>query len=161
MAASNLLSDKAILAALPPLVLVMITTGFFGASAAPLVPAANPFAVATAFTPSGTDADNVVKSDTAALYLQDQVAINPQWKVLAGVRHDRFSVHFDDRRSTTPAVIGTGPCPDETKTMRRKPARISDSHVALRNSMPCVGEMLIVAVAISVVPGYDQIRPGM
>ena len=69
------------------------TTGFFGASAAPLVPAANPFAVATAFTPSGTDADNVVKSDTAALYLQDQVAINPQWKVLAGVRHDRFSVH--------------------------------------------------------------------
>ena len=46
----------------------------------------------------------MVKSDTAALYLQDQVAINPQWKVLAGVRHDRFSVHFDDRRSTTPAV---------------------------------------------------------
>ena len=54
---------------------------------------------------------------------------------------------------TTPAVIGTGPWPEETKTSRRKPARIRDSTVALRKSLPCDGVMLIVAVAIRVVPG--------
>ena len=79
-------------------------TGFFGAATGAVVSAANPFAVATGFRPSGTDADNQVKSDVAAVYLQDQVALSPNWKVLAGVRYDRFSVNFDDRRTLTPPV---------------------------------------------------------
>jgi catecholate siderophore receptor len=79
-------------------------TGFFGASTGITVPASNPFAVATSFTPNGTDADNHVKSNVAAAYVQDQMALSKQWKVVAGLRYDHFSVDFDDRRTTTPAV---------------------------------------------------------
>jgi catecholate siderophore receptor len=79
-------------------------TGFFGAATGITVPASNPFAVATRFAAAGTDADNQVKSDLAAVYVQDQVALSRQWKLLAGLRYDRFTVNFDDRRTTTPAV---------------------------------------------------------
>ncbi len=36
--------------------------------------------------------------DTAALYLQDLVALGPRWKVLAGARYDRLRQRRDDRR---------------------------------------------------------------
>src|SRR4051812_4225211 len=48
-------------------------TGFFGASLGATVPASNPFAVATVFRPNGTDADNQVKANASAAYVQDQV----------------------------------------------------------------------------------------
>jgi catecholate siderophore receptor len=77
-------------------------TGFFG----PLpsdniksVPASAPFAVVTRFQPRTTDADNHVKADVAAIYLQDQIALSKEWKVLAGLRYDRFKVDFDDQRT--------------------------------------------------------------
>jgi catecholate siderophore receptor len=79
-------------------------TGFFGAATSATVSAANPFAIATSFSQTGTDANNAVQSDVAAVYMQDQIALSPQWKVLAGVRYDRFKVDFDDRRTTSPAV---------------------------------------------------------
>jgi catecholate siderophore receptor len=68
------------------------------------MPAGNPFAAATSFAPAGTDADSMVKSHVEAVYMQDQVTLSPQWKVLGGLRYDRFTVNFDDRRTTTPAV---------------------------------------------------------
>jgi catecholate siderophore receptor len=77
-------------------------TGFFGASIGATVPASNPFAVATVFRPNGTDADNQVKANASAAYVQDQVAFSKEWKAIAGLRYDRFSVDFDDRRTTTP-----------------------------------------------------------
>jgi catecholate siderophore receptor len=77
-------------------------TGFFGAAIGATVPASAPFAVATTFRPNGTDADNRVKANVAAAYVQDQVAFSKEWKAIAGVRYDRFSVDFDDRRTTTP-----------------------------------------------------------
>lgn len=79
-------------------------TGFFGATTGITVPASAPFSVATSFRPNGTDADNEVKSNLAAAYLQDQIALSKQWKVLGGLRYDRFSVDFDDRRTTTAPV---------------------------------------------------------
>ena len=82
-------------------------TGFFGPAGTAIgavVPAANPFAVATAFRPNGTDADNNVKADIAAVYVQDQIAFSPHWKMIVGLRYDHFKVDFDDRRTTTPAV---------------------------------------------------------
>ncbi|HKU71720.1 MAG TPA: TonB-dependent siderophore receptor [Burkholderiales bacterium] len=79
-------------------------TGFFGAATGITVSAANPFALATSFRPNGTDADNKVKADIAGAYLQDQLALTPQWKVVAGLRYDYFNTKFDDRRTTTPAV---------------------------------------------------------
>jgi catecholate siderophore receptor len=79
-------------------------TGFFGAATGITVPVSNPFAIATRFAPNGSDADNNVKADIGALYVQDQIGLSKQWKLIAGLRYDRFKVHFDDRRTTTPAV---------------------------------------------------------
>lgn len=82
-------------------------TGFFGPAGdaiGAIVPAANPFAVATAFHPNGTDADNDVTADIAAVYVQDQLAFSPRWKMIVGLRYDHFKVGFDDRRTTAPAA---------------------------------------------------------
>lgn len=43
--------------------------------------------------------DNQVEANVAALYLQDQIALNDQWQIIAGVRVDRFELDFDDRRA--------------------------------------------------------------
>ena len=74
-------------------------TGFFGAGTAITVPASNPFATATRFAQNTTDANNNVKGDVLGLYLQDQIALSKEWKAIAGIRYDRFSVNFDDRRT--------------------------------------------------------------
>jgi catecholate siderophore receptor len=79
-------------------------TGFFGAATLATVAAGAPLATATSFRPNGTDADNNVKSDIAALYVQDQIALSSEWKLLAGLRYDIFRTTFDDRRTTTPAI---------------------------------------------------------
>jgi catecholate siderophore receptor len=79
-------------------------TGFFGNSTSAAVLATDPFAVATTFRQNGTDANNNVKGDVAAAYVQDLVELAPRWKVLAGLRYDRFKVDFDDRRTLTPPV---------------------------------------------------------
>jgi catecholate siderophore receptor len=75
-------------------------TGFFGSATSITVPASNPFAAATRFQPTASDANNKVTADIAAAYVQDQIAITKQWKVLAGVRYDHFKVNLDDRRAT-------------------------------------------------------------
>ena len=79
-------------------------TGFFGASTTIRVPAGSPVAAATSFRQNGTDANNNVKADVAAVYVQDQIALSKQWKLLAGVRYDYFRAKLDDRRTTVPAV---------------------------------------------------------
>jgi catecholate siderophore receptor len=60
--------------------------------------------VATSFRQNGTDANNNVKADVAALYLQDQIAFTKQWKAIVGLRYDHFKVSFDDRRTLVPAT---------------------------------------------------------
>lgn len=42
-------------------------------------------------------ADNKNRVKVAALYLQDLATLNPQWKVLAGLRYDRLEQTRDDR----------------------------------------------------------------
>jgi catecholate siderophore receptor len=79
-------------------------TGFFGPNANQLlavVPAADPFAIATDFRPSGSDANNNVKAEIAAAYVQDQMSLARDWKLVAGLRFDHFKTTFDDRRTTT------------------------------------------------------------
>lgn len=71
------------------------------------VPAADPFAIATGFVPSASDANNNVESKTFAAYLQDQIALSEQWKVLAGVRYDKFDVDLDDKRATPTDLSST------------------------------------------------------
>jgi catecholate siderophore receptor len=63
-----------------------------------IVPASAPLAMATGFASTANDANNNVTSKTFAAYLQDQIALSDQWKVLAGLRYDKFEVDFDDKR---------------------------------------------------------------
>lgn len=42
-------------------------------------------------------ADNRVVVDLAAVYVQDQIRLNDQWQVIAGLRFDRFDLEFDNR----------------------------------------------------------------
>jgi catecholate siderophore receptor len=78
-------------------------TGFFGTSPGTIsgIPVANPIADATRFDFRTTDANNRVTADVLGLYVQDQIALNKQWKLLGGLRYDHFKVDFDDRRTTT------------------------------------------------------------
>jgi len=78
-------------------------TGFFGplaTDALVTVAASAPFATAVRFQPNGSDADNRVLADIAGLYVQDQVTFTPEWKLVAGLRYDRFRTRFDDQRTT-------------------------------------------------------------
>jgi len=51
------------------------------------------------FRPSATDADNHGVADTAAVYLQDQLTFSPHWQAIVGLRHERFTVDFLNRRT--------------------------------------------------------------
>lgn len=73
-------------------------TGLFGTATFATVAASAPLAVATSFGPRANDADNNVKADIAAVYVQDQISLNAEWKLLAGLRYDHFKASFDDRR---------------------------------------------------------------
>lgn len=82
-------------------------TGFFGTagtSPGAVVSVESPYAVATRFAPNGGDANNAVKARIAAAYVQDQVELTPAWKLLGGVRVDRFKVAFDDKRTLVAAT---------------------------------------------------------
>jgi catecholate siderophore receptor len=78
--------------------------GFFGAASFLNVAADSPYGMATDFRAAGTTADNAVKVDLAAVYLQDQIALNKEWKLLAGLRYDHFKTGFDDRRTLVAAT---------------------------------------------------------
>lgn len=41
--------------------------------------------------------DNTLADRSQAVYLQDQLSLSPRWKLLAGVRHDRYRGRYDDR----------------------------------------------------------------
>ena len=78
------------------------------------VSATDPLAVATRFAPNpnGGNAQNQVKSNVFAAYAQDQIALSKDWKLLAGLRFDRFSVNFNDQRS----VVGGTPLASLART---------------------------------------------
>lgn len=48
------------------------------------------------FKHTATDAENESVADNTALYLQDQIELNPHWELLLGVRYDNFKVDLDD-----------------------------------------------------------------
>jgi catecholate siderophore receptor len=77
-------------------------TGYFGGTATTQpVPFANPSIDATIeFRQSATDNDNNSHADIGALYVQDQAALSPHWQVVAGLRVERFGMHFHNNRSS-------------------------------------------------------------
>jgi len=75
-------------------------TGYFGASTTATVNAASPSASVTRWAAAASDTNNEVVANIAALYLQDQITLSPQWKAVLGLRYDRFSVSLNDRTAT-------------------------------------------------------------
>jgi catecholate siderophore receptor len=76
-------------------------TGFFNnTSTSILVPFDNP----TVFTPvtfrqSATDADNHLRTNLAATYLQDQMELSRYVQLVVGLRYDYFDLRFHNRRN--------------------------------------------------------------
>lgn len=64
-----------------------------------VVSVASPTTNVTGVTPTPLLTDNTVDLDIAALYFQDQVSLGEHWRIVAGVRFDRFDLDFDDRRA--------------------------------------------------------------
>lgn len=53
----------------------------------------------TGTIPTPLQTNNHVDLGLSAFYLQDQIALNDRWQIIAGVRFDRFDLDFDDRRA--------------------------------------------------------------
>jgi catecholate siderophore receptor len=77
-------------------------TGLFnGTDANVFVPANDPnVSVPVTFAPSETDNTNRGRATIAALYVQDQVRLSPDWLAVLGLRYDSFEMDFIDRRGT-------------------------------------------------------------
>ncbi|MFZ9347284.1 MAG: TonB-dependent receptor [Arenimonas sp.] len=81
-------------------------TGYFGAigsmQTSELVPVGNPVpTLPVNFRQSASDADNQGTAETAAVYVQDQLHIGERWQIIAGLRFDRFTMDFHNKRNGT------------------------------------------------------------
>jgi catecholate siderophore receptor len=76
-------------------------TGFFNnTSTTILAPLSNPtINPPITFRPNATDANNHIKTNLAATYLQDQIEINRYLQVVTGVRFDYFDLLFHNNRN--------------------------------------------------------------
>ena len=79
-------------------------TAYFGAAGSTAVGLAVPFgapriSAPVTFRQSNTDADNRTSVTTSAIYAQDQIAIGPHLQAVLGLRFDRVSVDYVNRRN--------------------------------------------------------------
>ena len=76
-------------------------TGYFeNRTTSVLAPYADPVvATPVVFRQSATDADNRVTTQVAAAYLQEQVALTPSVRAMAGLRFDRFDLQYHNNRN--------------------------------------------------------------
>lgn len=79
-------------------------TGYFGAPGSATtsvnVPLSNPTsATPVQFRQSASDANNHGVAKVAAVYLQDQIELSPQWQAIVGLRHDAFHVDLHNNRN--------------------------------------------------------------
>lgn len=82
-------------------------TGYFGNATSLLVNASAPLAAVTQWKAQASDTKNHVVADIAAVYLQDQITLAPQWKAVLGLRHDTFRVAVDDRTAANTDLART------------------------------------------------------
>jgi catecholate siderophore receptor len=76
-------------------------TGYFNNTATSIsVPFHDP-AISTpvTFRQSATDADNHVRTNVAAAFVQDQIALSSQLQLLGGLRFDRFDLKYHNNRT--------------------------------------------------------------
>lgn len=76
-------------------------TGFFNNTATSfLAPYDNPtISTPVTFRQNATDANNRLRLNLAASYLQDQIEINRYFQVIAGVRYDHFDLKYHNNRN--------------------------------------------------------------
>ena len=76
-------------------------TGFFNnSSTSILVPYDKPtIDTPVTFRQNATDADNHVKTNLAATYVQDQIELSRKFQVVTGVRFDYFDLNFQNHRN--------------------------------------------------------------
>ncbi len=76
-------------------------TGYFPGNATSVnVPLSNPTTnLPIVYRQAATDADNAGKAKVAALYVQDQIELSPQFQIIGGLRVDRFKVDFVNNRN--------------------------------------------------------------
>lgn len=76
-------------------------TGYFNNTATALsVPYGNPLTtVPMTWRQSATDADNRLKADLAAAYVQDQIEFTHQWQAIVGMRFDSFDLQYHNHRN--------------------------------------------------------------
>ncbi|MDO1560306.1 TonB-dependent siderophore receptor [Brevundimonas sp. 2R-24] len=77
-------------------------TGYFGGTATSItVPVASPTlsGMVVDFRQSASDADNDGEASILGLYVQDQIQLNPQWQVVAGLRFDSFGLDLTNNRT--------------------------------------------------------------
>jgi catecholate siderophore receptor len=76
-------------------------TGFFNNSTTSIViPVSSPLITTpVTFRQSATDADNHLRTNVAAAYMQDQMQLAKTMQLVAGVRYDYFSLTYHDNRS--------------------------------------------------------------
>lgn len=76
-------------------------TGFFNNTATSVnAPFDNPTVTTpVTFRQSGTDADNRLRLNLAATYLQDQIEINRYVQIVAGLRYDYFDLRYHNNRN--------------------------------------------------------------
>lgn len=77
-------------------------TGYFNNTATSIsVPYANPtLSTPVTFRQSATDADNHLRTNLGATYVQDQVELSRYVQVIAGVRFDYFDLQYHNNRTT-------------------------------------------------------------
>ncbi|HYR85197.1 MAG TPA: TonB-dependent siderophore receptor [Terriglobia bacterium] len=77
-------------------------TGFFNNTATSIsVPYSNPtIGTPVTFRQSATDADNHLKTNVAATYVQDQIALSRHVQVITGLRFDNFDLQYHNNRNS-------------------------------------------------------------
>jgi catecholate siderophore receptor len=75
-------------------------TGYFGTATTASVPLSDPsYRGDVMFKQSASDADNRTEVVTTSLYVQDQLAVSPQVRFIAGARYEKFALDFHDNRA--------------------------------------------------------------
>jgi len=76
-------------------------TAFFNNTTASIsVPYDNPVTnTPVTYRPNATDADNHLKTDVAAAFVQDQIEFTRRWQAIVGVRFDSFALQYRNHRT--------------------------------------------------------------
>lgn len=122
-------------------------TGYFGNGTADsiLVNASNPKTSVVQWRAAGSDTNNRVVADIAALYLQDQITLTPQWKAVLGLRYDRFSVAIDDRSAANVDLSRTDTAASPRAGLIYQPDAVSSYYTSYSYAFIPSGETLSLA----------------